>query len=473
MIRLPSPLPAAPETQYALALLVDHARLLPSEHHGAVELRVAPDSASAERLDAAGQLRVSDGAVEVGQSALRLVTRIVGVVDEQRSGRADRFGRVPLEDNFIAPRGSERVPVVSRFAAALRDAVIAAAGQRRVALLAPWPERRQWAMAMSHDLDVVAMWPAFTALRAAELARKGRVRELTKSVGAAVLETFRDPVWRAARHVLDTERSASVRSTWFVITETPTWNTVRDGDVTYLPESRAARRIVEAVLAEGHEVGLHGSFETWTRAEQFTAQRERLARITGRPVRGVRQHFLRMRPGTSHAAMRDAGFAYDSTCGFPDRNGFRAGVADVFEVWDDARRQALALDVVPFAWMDRALSKYRGIENPIEWVNDAIELARTCRDVGGVWNGIWHPNLTTALGFPGAESAFEQLCAALVAEQPWSATLSEIVDWRRLRRSARAEKVGADGTVYLAAAGDAARLALVDPAGKTIAAGAA
>ena len=84
MIRLPSPLPAAPETQYALALLVDHARLLPSEQPGAVELRVAPDSASAELLDAAGQVRVSDDLMaECGQHVFQMQRKQDFILDDQ------------------------------------------------------------------------------------------------------------------------------------------------------------------------------------------------------------------------------------------------------------------------------------------------------------------------------------------------------------------------------------------------------
>src|SRR2546430_9989656 len=56
----------------------------------------------------------------------------------------------------------------------------------------------------------------------------------------------------------------------------------------------------------------------------------------------------------------------------------------------------------PFTWMDRALSKYRGIEDPAAWSKDALELATTARAVGGLWVGLWHPNLTPALGFPDA-----------------------------------------------------------------------
>jgi hypothetical protein len=468
MIRLPPPQTLDPETRFAISLLVDQARLLPADGTAAVELRVLPEPGEAGRFDADAQLRAKDGVVEVSAAALRLVTRIAGVVDEQRSYRADQFGRVPPEDNWLAARGVEREPVVTRFAMALRTAVIAAANGRRVAFVSPWPEGRRWAAAMTHDLDVVSLWPVFTALRGVELARKGRVRDVLLAAGAAVAHVFGDPVWAAAQAVLGAERRHGIRSSWFIITGTPTFQTMRDGDVTYSPESAAARRIIDAVLAAGAEVGLHGSFETWTQADRFEAQRHRLASISGRSVKGVRQHFLRLRPGTSHAAMQAAGFTYDSSCGFADRNGFRSGVADVIPAWQDAAKEQLDLDVVPFAWMDRALSKYRGIEDPRAWIDDALVLANTVQEVGGVWNGIWHPNLTAALGFPGAETAFERLCGALVAHAPWAATLGEIVEWRRARRSARAVAVDAQGRVRVKAQSSPHPIVLEDADGKAI-----
>src|SRR2546430_17478224 len=39
--------------------------------------------------------------------------------------------------------------------------------------------------------------------------------------------------------------------------------------------------------------------------------------------------FRSIHPGVTERAMAEAGFWYDSTFGFPDRNGFRLGVADV------------------------------------------------------------------------------------------------------------------------------------------------
>ena len=40
-----------------------------------------------------------------------------------------------------------------------------AAGRRAVRYLAPWPEGRRWAAAITHDLDIVSGWPLFTTLR--------------------------------------------------------------------------------------------------------------------------------------------------------------------------------------------------------------------------------------------------------------------------------------------------------------------
>ena len=199
--------------------------------------------------------------------------------------------------------------------------------------------------------------------------------------------------------------------------------TRRAGDITYLPESPAARSIIRAIRDGGHEVGLHGSFETYDHGDRFGAQRQRLERITETPARGVRQHYLRMRPGTTQREMAVAGFRYDSTYGFADRNGFRLGLADVVETFDVQSGQRLDIDEVPFVWMDRALSKYRGVESPDAWIDDALSLAAVCRQTEGLWAGIWHPNLTPPLGFPDAPAAYRRLVRAIVDENAHIDTL--------------------------------------------------
>jgi hypothetical protein len=99
--------------------------------------------------------------------------------------------------------------------------------------------------------------------------------------------------------------------------------------------------------------------------------------------------------------------------------------------------------------MDRALSKYRRIEEPNVWIDDALALAEVCRATEGLWVGIWHPNLSPALGFPGAPAAYARLVRAIVDETAHIDTLGSLVDWRRARRAARATAIDAQGLVVL------------------------
>src|SRR2546422_10551371 len=81
----------------------------------------------------------------------------------------------------------------------------------------------------------------------------------------------------------------------------------------------------------------------------------------------------------------------------------------LFRSWDAGGERPIGLEEVPLCWMDRALSKYRGVEEPERWVAAGLALARACRDVEGLWVGVWHPNLTAPLGFPDAPAAFDEL----------------------------------------------------------------
>jgi hypothetical protein len=450
----PSVARLTPEERFGLDVLVDQSRVLPTTDTTADVVRVVVSESFALSLDAwsAGSPGVADadGVVTLSRDMLRHVTAVAGAAAEQRSVARDRHDRVPSAEHPLVQRGRERTPVVTETATALRLAVQRAAGRRQCRVLAPWPRKRRWAAALTHDVDVVAGWPAFTALRLVELVRKKQFDLAARVVGAAARAAFDDPTWRGVADVIACEQAAELPSTWFVLCGTPTVGTIRAGDLTYRPESPAARRMLAAIVAAGDEIGLHGSFATMDGgAAVFDAQRRRLDAVSGVALRGVRQHYLRMRPGATQREMAGAGFAYDATFGFADRNGFRLGSADIVPAWDAAAGAPLPLDEVPLVWMDRALSKYQGVEDPEAWIDDALVLADSCRAVNGLWVGLWHCNLTPALGYPGAPAAYARLVTEVAAREAWVTSLSQIVAWRRMRRGVRATQVAPDGRVAL------------------------
>jgi hypothetical protein len=437
---------------FATSLLIDLSRLVPVDDQSApvVELEIvdggAPERPSIRECTTNGWfLTVTEGRVFLPRSVLELIARVGGGVAEQGSEARDKYGRVPASENALVAERLERSPVLSQAAMLLSAAARRAAARRPLRFVRPWPGTRRWAIAITHDLDVVAFWPIFSALRFAELAAKRQYRRVLQSARAAVAAAFGDPVLDGVTSLLAAEGRHGVRSTWFLLCGTPTLPSFARGDITYRVEEARPQQVVRDILESGGEVALHGSFETILSTSLLTQQRRRLEAAVGTGVTGVRQHFLRMRPGPTQRAMREAGFRYDGTFGFADRNGFRLGVADVVPGWDAAIGRPAGLDLVPLVWMDRSLSKYAGVEDPDMWVQDALELAGEARAVEGLWTGLWHPNLVPALGYPGAPDAFETLLSGLCGKEPHIGTLQELASWRAARRSLRIRHWGHDG----------------------------
>jgi hypothetical protein len=432
-----------PELAHGLGILVDLARLLPvaEEHVGAAEPSIVRlqlrEGLRAEHIDPS-TLQVGSGVVGIPEAAVRAAARIAGAAAEQASPERDRHGRVPPPENELVKAGVEERPVLAQWARDLRLAAGRAAREGPFWCAPPWPDGFRWAAAITHDLDVVTGWPALTALRVAELTRGRHLRLASRALGAAMRSLFLSPVHVAIDRLQRVEEENGVAATWFILCGDPDLRSVIAKDLTYRIEAKPVRDILSRLREGGAEVGLHGSFATARDGSVLKVQREHLQDAVNRPVRGLRQHFLRMRLPETLRDMEAAGFDWDSTFGFPDRSGFRLGAGDVLPLWDAPRRSALRVDEVPFAWMDRTGSKYSGIENPAEWLRTAYASATSVRESEGAWVGIWHPYLTDALGYPGAPSAFEELVRRLASERPWFATLSRIVDWRRERRALRA-----------------------------------
>lgn len=431
---------------------MDLSRLLPADSAVGGVLRVVLD-ASAPAPPLAGMAAgasgwsESDGVIRIAPALLDTIADVVAAGAEQRSARSDKHGRVPAEENALVKSRLDRELVLQAFAARFREAAVRMAESRPVRLLAPWPAGHRWAVGLSHDLDVVAWWGLFTGYRTIELLRHADFGRLARSWWAALRSVHRNAASNGVAQLLALEGAAQVPSTWFVLCGTPTFATFAAGDLTYHPESARARIMISRVGAAGHEIGLHGSFETSRRPAAFAEQRDRLATLTGSAATGVRQHFVKLRPGSTHQQMAASGFAYDASMGFSDRNGFRLGVADVVPAWSAAEERPLDLDLVPFAWMDRALSKYSGIEQPLRWVSDGMELAERCQAAEGLWAGIWHPNLVPPMGFPDAPEANAALIGELKSRNPWFATHRDLTAWRRARRSAMAVAVDGAGKV--------------------------
>ncbi len=105
---------------------------------------------------------------------------------------------------------------------------------------------------------------------------------------------------------------------------------------------------IKRLRAAGREIAVHG-IDAWRDSKQGQAEREAIRRYTDSDELGVRMHWLFFAPNSA-AALEAAGFSYDSTIGYNNAVGYRAGTTQVFKPW-----QTRHLLELPMHIMDTAL----------------------------------------------------------------------------------------------------------------------
>ena len=108
-----------------------------------------------------------------------------------------------------------------------------------------------------------------------------------------------------------------------------------------------AERLHKLVFA-GREIGLHG-IDAWIDTAKGQEELAEITNITGTKNIGVRMHWLYFNE-SSPTVLERAGFSYDSTVGYNETVGYRAGTTQVYKLL-----QANNLLELPLHVMDTAL----------------------------------------------------------------------------------------------------------------------
>jgi peptidoglycan/xylan/chitin deacetylase (PgdA/CDA1 family) len=297
---------------------------------------------------------------------------------EEVGAPRDRHGRFFASSSCLDPLD----PPLERF-------------RRELGLPAKRYGEARFAVALTHDVDVPWRWTRIGLLGAAArlkgdvLARRpGAALHEARGLARVPLHKLRgsDPNWRFAE-IVEEEREHGGRSTFFVMAG---HGHRADGAA---PESydRLRSRLVETLVETGAEVGLHGSYLAAEDLDRLARERALLAQLDG-PLVGQRYHYLRVEPHRNLVPLADIGFRYDTSLGFPDALGFRAGIAHPFRPWDLERDRPADLVEVPLAVMDATLAedRYEGLSAAAAKPR-ILALLDWAEQHGGGFSILWHP----------------------------------------------------------------------------------
>jgi len=206
----------------------------------------------------------------------------------------------------------------------------------------------------------------------------------------------------------------------------------------------------------GNELAVHG-VDAWRDPAAGRAELQELTQITGRATSGVRMHWLYF-DQESPRQLEAAGFTYDSTCGYNEAVGYRAGTSQVFR-WPSTED----LMELPLSIMDSALFLRDRMDLPR---GRALELCRRivahARTSGGTLVINWHERSLAPERL--WDDAYRQLLDEVEqGGRAWFATSEQAVRWFRWRRSiaftSRTARTGTSTGVAVSAAG------AIDPGG--------
>jgi peptidoglycan/xylan/chitin deacetylase (PgdA/CDA1 family) len=337
----------------------------------------------------------------------------LGLHEQWCSDSRDAFGRYTASQSLLGRHKLLDVPVASSWGRLLRI-MLRQAGFNLPD--GPGFQGKSHALCMTHDIDYLSKYTPGLLFR--EIVKnflfnrrhvpgRERLRRLGEYIGFGV--SGRDPYRESIRRMLEDERTAGMKASWLFKAG---GNDKRD--VTYNIRGAAAAQALRRIREDGHDIGIHPSFNAHTDAGMFRKETQRLMQVLGRPPRTVRQHYLRFDYPTTWRIQVENGCEVDSTLGFAEQEGFRNGFCHPFLPFDFERGEALPILEVPLTVMDGTLAGYRELDTAAS-LQRIRDMHSTVRAENGVLVLLFHNTVFDAHDFPGWGEVFHEVCTDIRA----------------------------------------------------------
>lgn len=189
--------------------------------------------------------------------------------------------------------------------------------------------------------------------------------------------------------------------------------------------------VIRRLVANGCEIGLHG-IDAWLESSMGREELEEIRRVSGTSEMGVRMHWLYY-DQRSPAVLESAGAAYDSTVGFNETVGYRAGTTQVYRPLHTHHLLELPMHV-----MDTALFSPDHLGLSRQQAKILLrQMMDTVVETGGCLTINWHDRSTAPERL--WEAPYRDLIEGLKSRGAWFPTAGQAVCWFRKRRSAAFE----------------------------------
>jgi hypothetical protein len=189
-----------------------------------------------------------------------------------------------------------------------------------------YPDERKWSVILSHDVDMIP------------------------------------DLFSTVKKALEIEKKYNVTST-YLLASLKSLDTRHEHDPTYVLESNMTKELIYLIAANNHEIGIHGSFDSYNDIGLLKEEKRRLEDFVGMEIKSIRQHFLNFDRMKTPFIQDDLGFAIDSSLGFPSDVGVRTGYNAPLHFYDTKKSTNIDLLTIPYLIMDQNILWNEALEN--------------------------------------------------------------------------------------------------------------
>lgn len=264
-----------------------------------------------------------------------------------------------------------------------------------------WPNKKSFALCLTHDVDYIHVFPWKERLKAALLSEdastKNRAKYLVSAFKNFVLSRFTRKNERTFPFdkFLDIEKKFGFKSSFFFVVDPKVrkknhindcFYSYSDG-VNFYGKTIKVSQLLKEINSMGWDIGLHASIYSQNNS-QLKKEKKFIEKNVMKKIISNRFHYLSYDAELSPKFLFDADFKIDSSLGSNVDLGYRCGTGLPYIIYSASNK---SLYTLPLVIQDNQLFKKFGLDTTktLEYITQVFEktsLHGTCITL------LWHPN---------------------------------------------------------------------------------
>ena len=335
---------------------------------------------------------------------LKSAFHLLSGYEEFRNGSSDQYGRFPYKESLPFKLGITGKPVVNYYFEIILKGIEEFARANNIPFSRN-PVLKGPVLMLSHDIDRTLGYGFFETgfrfkqllgLAESTLSRKETMKDACVSL-FHFLNPFsrKDPYW-TFETLMKWEEDRKFRGTYYFLEK----EGGRNENSRYRFNEKRFVKLFRELSDRGHEVGIHGTLQSALDQDSMDRTVGNLRLASPEPVVGIRQHYLKFKPGITGQIQEKAGLKYDASLGFAEHDGFRHSYCWPYKLYDFGNDRCMDLWEIPLTVMEGTHFYYRKLDLAGSQATIEALVQEVCK-FKGVFSILWHNHFFDEREIPG------------------------------------------------------------------------